>query len=142
MSCKWPDVCHGSFVIKTSPGSIFSTGNTNIIVPGQKTSLIASELYQVFDTSDVPEGYINILFSKENELNSTLSKHENIHGIWYFGKNDKEKSLIIKNTTSNLKRFWCPDEKDIDWLSNKKPFLEEFLYQSTQIKNIWIPYGE
>ena len=123
-------------------GSVFATGSANIIVPSQKTSLIATELYQVLDTSDVPSGYINILTAKENELNSTLSLHENIDGIWFFGKKLSEKSNIIKNTTSNLKRFWCPEEQEIDWFSNEKLFLEEFLHQSTQIKNIWIPYGE
>ena len=123
-------------------GSIFATGNTNIIIPGQKTSLISTELYQVFDTSDVPDGYINILTAKQNELNSTLSLHENIDAIWYFGQNNSEKSEIIRNSTSNLKRFWCPLEQNIDWFSNHNQFLDEFLYQSTQIKNIWIPYGE
>jgi len=126
----------------TVVGSIFSTGNSNIVVPGQKTSLIATELYQVFDTSDVPDGYINILTSKENALTSTLSLHENIDGIWYFGKDKSAKSDLIRNTVSNLKRFWCPEEQDIDWFSKNESFLNEFLYQSTQIKNIWIPYGE
>ena len=126
----------------TIMASVFSTGNSNIIVPGQKTSLIATELYQVFDTSDVPAGYVNILTSQDNNLNKTLSQHENIEGIWYFGSNRIEKSNIIKNTSSNLKRFWCPDEKNIDWASNSEHFLNEFLYQSTQVKNIWIPYGE
>ncbi len=126
----------------TLMASVFSTGNSNIIVPGEKTSLIATELYQVFDTSDVPAGYVNILTSKENELNKTLAQHENIEGIWYFGKNLNEKSTIISNTTSNLKRYWCPEEKNIDWANNSEQFLNEFLYQSTQVKNIWIPYGE
>ena len=126
----------------TIMASIFSTGNSNIIVPGQKTSLIATELYQVFETSDIPSGYVNILTSKENELNKTLSQHENIDGIWYFGKNSDEKSSIIKNTTSNLKRYWSPEEKNIDWSMNSESFLNEFLFQSTQVKNIWIPYGE
>ena len=126
----------------TTLGSIFSTGNTNIIIPGEKTSLLATELYQVFDTSDIPSGYINILTAKTNELNTTLSSHENIDGIWYFGNNQSEKSNIIKNSASNLKRYWRPDEKNIDWHSNDEDFLNEFLYQSTQIKNIWIPYGE
>ena len=126
----------------TVVGSIFSTGNSNIVVPGQKTSLIATELYQVFDTSDVPDGYINILTSKENALTSTLSLHENIDGIWYFGKDKSAKSDLIRNTVSNLKRFWCPEEQDIDWFSKNESFLNEFLHQSTQIKNIWIPYGE
>ena len=34
------------------------------------------------------------------------------------------------------------NELYIDWFSNNNQFLNEFLYQSTQIKNIWIPYGE
>ena len=126
----------------TVMGSVFSTGNTNIIVPGQKTSLIATELYQVLDTSDVPGGYVNILTAKENELNKTLSQHENIEGIWYFGADSAQRSEIVKNTTSNIKRYWCPEEKHIDWTNTSEQFLNEFLHQSTQIKNIWIPYGE
>ena len=126
----------------TVMGSVFSTGNTNIIVPGQKTSLIATELYQVLDTSDVPGGYVNILTAKENELNKTLSQHENIEGIWYFGADSAQRSEIIKNTTSNIKRYWCPEEKYLDWTNASEEFLNEFLYQSTQVKNIWIPYGE
>jgi len=126
----------------TVMGSVFSTGNVNIIVPGQKTSLIATELYQVLDTSDVPGGYVNILTAKENELNKTLSQHENIEGIWYFGADSAQRSDIVKNTTSNLKRYWCPEEKHIDWTNVSEVFLNEFLHQSTQVKNIWIPYGE
>jgi len=126
----------------TVMGSVFSTGNANIIVPGQKTSLIATELYQVLDTSDVPGGYVNILTAKENELNKTLSQHENIEGIWYFRADSEQRSEIVKNTTSNIKRYWCPEEKHIDWTNTSEEFLNEFLHQSTQIKNIWIPYGE
>ena len=126
----------------TVMGSVFSTGNTNIIVPGQRTSLIATELYQVLDTSDVPGGYVNILTAKENELNKTLSQHENIEGIWYFGADSAQRSEIVKNTTSNIKRYWCPEEKHLDWANVSEEFLNEFLYQSTQVKNIWIPYGE
>ena len=126
----------------TVMGSVFSTGNANIIVPGQKTSLIATALYQVLDTSDVPLGYVNILTAKENKLNKTLSQHENIEGIWYFGDDNAQRSDIIKNTTSNIKRYWCPEEKHIDWKNASEEFLNEFLHQSTQVKNIWIPYGE
>ena len=32
--------------------------------------------------------------------------------------------------------------KNINWLNNEENFLNEFLHESTQIKNIWIPYGE
>ena len=126
----------------TTLGSNFAAGNASIIVPGQKTSLLATELYQLLETSDVPAGYINILTTKQNSLNKILSEHENIDGIWFFSENNNERLKVIQSTTSNLKRTWCPQSKNLDWSSKEEYFLEEFLYQSTQVKNIWIPYGE
>ncbi len=126
----------------TTLGSNFAAGNASIIVPGQKTSLLATELYQLLETSDVPAGYINILTTKQNSLNKILAEHENIDGIWYFSENNNERLKVIQSTTSNLKRSWCPQSKNLDWSSKEEYFLEEFLYQSTQVKNIWIPYGE
>ena len=128
--------------LSTVMSSVFANGNTNIIVPSEQTALIATSMYQVFDTSDVPPGYINILTAKQNELNLTLAQHENIDGIWAFSENSKTRSSIIKETAFNLKRFWCPKNKNIDWSSNSEEFLLEFLYQGSQVKNIWIPYGE
>ena len=128
--------------LSTIISSLFANGNSSIIVPSEKTSLIATSLYQVFETSDIPAGSINILTAKQNELNETLSKHENIHGIWTFSNNTKVRSSIIHNTVFNLKRFWCPKNNNIDWSNNSEEFLNEFLYEGSQIKNIWIPYGE
>ena len=126
----------------TTLGANFAAGNASIIVPGQNTSLLATELYQLLETSDVPAGYINILTTKQNSLNKILAEHENIDGIWYFSENNNERLKVIQSTTSNLKRSWCPQSKNLDWSSKEEDFLEEFLYQSTQVKNIWIPYGE
>ena len=126
----------------TTLGSNFAAGNASIIVPGQNTSLLATELYQLLETSDVPAGYINILTTKQNSLNKILAEHENIDGIWYFSENNNERLRVIQSTISNLKRSWCPQSKNLDWSSKEEYFLEEFLYQSTQVKNIWIPYGE
>ena len=122
--------------------SNFATGNANIIIPGEKTSLIASEMYRLLDTSDIPAGYINFLTTKQNSLNKTLSEHENVDGLWLFSDDDKERKQVINNSVSNLKRYWCPKSKNINWLNSDEDFLNEFLFESTQIKNIWIPYGE
>ncbi len=126
----------------TTMASNFAVGNASIIIPGQKTSLLATEFYQLLETSDVPSGFINILTTKQNSLNKILAEHENIDGIWFFSDNDKERLSILQNIHSNLKRSWCPHSKNIDWFSKDENFLNEFLYQSIQVKNIWIPYGE
>ena len=128
--------------LSTIISSLFANGNSSIIIPSEKTSLIATSLYQVFETSDIPAGSINILTTKQNELNETLTQHENIHGIWAFSSNPKIRSSIIHDTVFNLKRYWCPKNKSIDWSNISGEFLDEFLYQGSQVKNIWIPYGE
>ena len=128
--------------LSTIISSLFANGNASIIVPSEKTSLIATSLYQVFETSDIPAGSINILTTKTNELNETLSHHENVHGIWAFSGDAKVRSSIIHGTVFNLKRYWCPKNNKIDWSNNSEDFLNEFLYEGSQVKNIWIPYGE
>ena len=82
------------------------------------------------------------LTAKENELNDTLTQHENIHGIWVFSGDTKVRSSIIHGTVFNLKRYWCPKNNTIDWSNISEEFLDEFLFQGSQVKNIWIPYGE
>ena len=99
--------------ISTILSSLFANGNASIIVPSEQSSLIATSMYQVFETSDIPPGYINILTTKQNELNTTLAQHENVDGIWYFGNSKNSKTEIIKNSTTNLKRYWCPKETNI-----------------------------
>ena len=128
--------------LSTIISSLFANGNASIIVPSEKTSLIATSLYQVFETSDIPAGSINILTTKTNELNDTLTQHENVHGIWAFSGDAKVRSSIIHGTVFNLKRYWCPKNNNIDWANTSEDFLNEFLYEGSQVKNIWIPYGE
>ena len=128
--------------ISTVISSLFANGNASIVVPSEKTSLIATSLYQVFETSDIPAGSINILTSKNNELNTTLAQHEDIDGIWSFSNTASIRSDIIKDTVFNLKRYWCPKNNCIDWSNDSEEFLNAFLYESSQVKNIWIPYGE
>ena len=128
--------------LTTTISSLFANGNASLIVPSEKTSLIATSLYQVFETSDIPAGSINILTSKNNELNTTLAQHEDIDGIWSFSNTASIRSDIIKDTVFNLKRYWCPKNNCIDWSNDSEEFLNAFLYESSQVKNIWIPYGE
>ena len=128
--------------ISTVISSLFANGNASIVVPSEKTSLIATSMYQVFETSDIPPGSINILTTKTNEINDTLSQHENIDGIWAFSGDAKVRSSIINGTVFNLKRYWCPKNINIDWSNTSEEFLNEFLYEGSQVKNIWIPYGE
>ena len=128
-----------SFVSLFAPA--MAMGNRTVIVPSEKYPLLATDLYQVFDTSDVVPGSINIVTGIRKDLTKTLAEHDEIDAIWYFGSDDGS-GAVEKGSIGNLKRTWVNNGKQRDWLDREQSEGEEFLRYATEIKNIWIPYGE
>ncbi len=116
-------------------------GNRVVVVPAKNYALIATDFYQVLDTSDVPAGVINIVTGDPTELAEVLAKHDGVDGIWYFG--DQAGSKMVEHASAdNMKRTWVTHGKLFDWYDNQQAQGQEFLRHATQIKNIWVPYGE
>ncbi|MBV9790044.1 MAG: aldehyde dehydrogenase family protein, partial [Chloroflexi bacterium] len=116
-----------------------SMGNTVVLVPSERHPLSATDLYQVFDTSDVPGGVINIVTGARDTLAKVLAEHNNVDAMWYFGSQDGC-AMVEKASVSNLKRTWVAGQPR-NWLDPQSGESEIFLRQATQIKNIWVPYG-
>ncbi len=116
-------------------------GNTVVAVPSTLAPLPATDLYQVLDTSDLPGGVVNIVTGLGDELASVLAAHDDVDGIWYFGGAEVS-AEVERLSTGNMKRTWVSLGKDRDWADPRRSAGEEFLEQATQVKNIWIPYGE
>jgi len=53
-------------------------GNTVVAVPSERCATLMGDLYQVFDTSDLPGGVVNIVAGKASELGKTLAEHDDI----------------------------------------------------------------
>jgi len=115
-------------------------GNTTVVVPSESAPLSATDFYQVIETSDVPGGVINIVTGKKDQLTPVLAKHLNVDGLWYFGTAEGSK-LVEFASAGNMKRTWVNQGKFRDWRKDDQGQGAEFLRNSTQIKNIWIPYG-
>ncbi len=115
-------------------------GNNVIAIPSEKHPLIATDLYQILETSDVPAGTVNIITGVKEELTDVLAKHDNIDGLWYFGSNEGSKHVELQSI-GNLKRTWVNYGKYRDWYDNVQGQGAVFLRHATEIKNIWIPYG-
>jgi aldehyde dehydrogenase (NAD+) len=115
-------------------------GNTTVVVPSERYPLAATDLYQVFETSDVPAGVINIVTGARNTLTKTLAEHDEVDGIWYFGPQDGV-AAVERAAADNMKRTWA-EWIARDWTSAAHGEGREFLRNATQVKNIWIPYGE
>jgi aldehyde dehydrogenase (NAD+) len=116
-------------------------GNTIVAIPSELNPLITAELYQVFETSDVPAGVINIVTGRSAELLKTLAEHDDVDAIWSFGDQasaERAKALSI----GNLKQVFTNEGHAIDWFNSSQGEGRWYLRHATQVKNIWVPYGE
>ena len=122
-------------------GPAVAMGNRVVVVPSQRAPLAAVDLYQVLDTSDVPGGVINIVTGLADELAPVLADHDDVDAIWYFGS-AKGSAEVEKRSIGNLKQTWVNHGKRRDWYDLEQAAGQELLRRATQVKNIWVPYGE
>jgi aldehyde dehydrogenase (NAD+) len=118
-----------------------AVGNTVIAVPSEAYPLITGDLYQLFDTSDLPGGALNIVTGYTSQLLKTLAEHDDVDAIWCFG--DGASAVAAKAMSmGNLKQVWTNEGRAIDWFNPRLAEGRWFLEHATQVKNIWVPYGE
>src|SRR5438874_378791 len=117
-----------------------ATGNTVVAIPSEAHPLAAAELYTVLEASDVPNGVVNIVTGSKDALAKVLADHADVDAVWYFGS-QAGAALVEGASAGNMKRTWAEWEAR-DWRDSQQGEGREFLRQATQVKNIWIPYGE
>ncbi len=121
-------------------GPTMATGNAVIIIPSEPHPLSATDFYGVLETSDVPDGVVNIVTGAKDALSKVLAEHDDVEGVWYFGSREGVKAVELASA-SNMKRTWATWHTR-DWLDAEDGEGREFLRQATQVKNVWVPYGE
>jgi aldehyde dehydrogenase (NAD+) len=110
-------------------------GNRVVAVPSQQGALAVCDLYQVFDTSDLPGGVVNIVTGAAQDLARTLAEHDDVAALWYAGP-DAGRPIVEQAAAGNLKPVWVPPVAD--WSRARGA---DFLHPATQVKTIWVPYG-
>jgi aldehyde dehydrogenase (NAD+) len=118
-----------------------AAGNTVVAVPSETYPLIIGDLYQLFDTSDLPAGAVNLVSGNRAQLLNTLAEHDDVDAIWCFA--DGESASAAKAlSVGNLKQVFTNEGRAIDWFDPQQGEGRWFLEHATQVKNIWVPYGE
>ena len=115
-------------------------GNRVILAASEPFPLSACDFVQVLETSDVPAGVVNILTGAQAGLATPMAGHMDIDAVWSFAAGDLSE-VIERAAASNLKRTWVNHGLARDWMGPKGEG-RAFLEAATEIKNIWVPYGE
>jgi aldehyde dehydrogenase (NAD+) len=128
-----------SFVSLVAPA--LAQGNRLVVVPSWRYPLVITDLYQVLETSDVPDGVINLVTGNPDELGPVLAQHDDVAALWCAGSKQLSEK-VERDSAGNLKATWVHFTNALDWFDDRKAQGVEYLRRATQVKNIWIPYGE
>jgi aldehyde dehydrogenase (NAD+) len=128
-----------AFVSLVAPA--VARGNTVVVIPSERYPLSATDFYQVLETSDLPAGVINIVTGSRETLLKTLADHDNVDAVWAFGSASAS-AMVEKLSAGNMKRTWVDYGIARDWFDAEQGAGEDFLFEATQVKSIWVPSGE
>ena len=120
---------------------LMAMGNRVVVLPSASAPLIATDLYQVLETSDVPGGVVNIVTGSIEPLARTLADHDDVDGLWAFGSAELS-AMVEKQSAGNLKRTLVDHGRAIDWTDGRAAEGAILLRHAVQVKNVWIPYGD
>ena len=120
---------------------LVTAGNCVVAVPSVAYPLIAGDLYQVLETSDMPGGVINMVTGKPMELMKVLAEHDDVDALWCYG-NEALCATAKRLSAGNLKQVWTNEGRQIDFFNERYGAGRWYLDHACQVKNVWVPYGE
>ncbi len=123
----------GGLIAAMAPA--IAMGNRTVLIASEPFPLAATDFTQVLETSDLPAGVVNILTGSHADLAPTLAQHFDIAAVWSFSSTALS-AEIERGSAGNLKRTWVNNGLGLT------PGTHDYLAASTNVKNIWIPYGE
>ena len=121
-------------------GPAIAMGNTCVLVPSETAPLSATDFYQVLETSDLPAGVVNIVTGAHGDLAKPLAGHMDVDAVWSFSSTPLS-ALIETEAAGNIKRTWVNHGLARNWFGTEGEG-RAFLRHATEVKTIWVPYGE
>ena len=124
----------------SSMAPAIAMGNRVVLAASEPFPLSATDFAQVLETSDVPAGVVNILTGPHADVAEAMGRHMDVDAVWSFGAVEHSKT-IEHAAAGNLKRTWVNNGFARDWMGTAGEG-RVFLQASTEVKNVWVPYGE
>jgi acyl-CoA reductase-like NAD-dependent aldehyde dehydrogenase len=116
---------------------VIVSGNTCVTLAAEDRPLPAITLSEVFATSDLPPGVVNLLTGRVAEVSPWLASHMDVNGVDLTGVQDPELASSLEvSAADNVKRVHRPS--DDKW--NGDPGTSRLL-KFLETKTVWHPIG-
>lgn len=116
-------------------------GNTVVAVASEKHPLAAVTMGEVFETSDVPAGVINILSGIKSELVPWMAAHMDVNAIDTTGVDVQAIPTVQKTAAENVKRVVHFDAASIGWDDPRRAQGPYAIFDFQESKTVWHPIG-
>ena len=118
---------------------VITGGNTCVVMASETYPLLSITFAEVLNSSDVPDGVVNILTGHRKELLDPLSRHMDVNAIFVTDKLDAEiGKQLDENAALNVKRIIKHNIDDWYADGTQSPY---FILDHQEIKTTWHPVG-
>jgi acyl-CoA reductase-like NAD-dependent aldehyde dehydrogenase len=113
-------------------------GNTVVAITSQSRPLAAITLGEVFETSDVPAGVVNLLSGIKSEIVPWLASHMDVNAIDTTGVAADQLAAVQKTAAENVKRVVHFAGEWTDERLAQSPYA---IFDFQESKTVWHPMG-
>ncbi len=122
----------GNMVAQIS--AIIASGNSVVVIMAEEGAVTLAPLSEVFATSDLPKGVVNLLTGDLGELYTHLGQHMEINSLSYQGSNKKILGELKDMAAGNMKRVIGP-------IPSKDTLSLDHIVHYVEFKTVWHPIG-
>jgi acyl-CoA reductase-like NAD-dependent aldehyde dehydrogenase len=116
-------------------------GNTVIAVTSEKQPLAAVTMGEVFQTSDVPAGVINLISGLKTELVPWLASHMDVNALDTTGVAAEAVAAARQTAAENVKRVVHFDAEHLGWSDTRLSQGPYAIFEFQESKTVWHPMG-
>jgi acyl-CoA reductase-like NAD-dependent aldehyde dehydrogenase len=116
-------------------------GNTVLAIASEARPLAAMTLGEVFETSDVPPGVINLISGLKTELLPWLAAHMDVNAIDLSGATLDSIPALENSAAENVKRVVRFDADAIGWDDARRSQSPYEILAFQELKTVWHPMG-
>jgi len=116
-------------------------GNTVLAIASESRPLAALTLGEIFETSDVPAGVINVISGLKAELLPWLAAHMDVNAIDLSGAAADVIPALEVSAAENVKRIIRFDAETIGWDDARRSQSPYEILSFQEMKTVWHPMG-
>jgi len=116
-------------------------GNTVVAITSESKPLPGITLGEIFQTSDIPGGVINLISGLKSELVPWLASHMDVNAIDATGVAPDGIAAVQKAAAENVKRIVHFDAEKIGWTDARRSQSPYAIFDFQEMKTVWHPMG-